>query len=269
MNNKSEIQDTTTEDLQFDQAEFEQEEQQTNACSSCSKSIEDSYFEQNGQVLCKLCCDKIKVELNSSSGPLRFGKALSFGIIAGAIGAGIYYAVLSLTGYEVGLIAIVVGWLVGTAVNLGAEGRGGWFYQLMAVLITYSAIVSTYIPMIIQEMNNDYTTSEEIQEIAPVSNEETQTNAKETAEASEPPSQDNTSTAEAEVTAAGFLIGGVVLFVYALCVPFLAGFQNIIGLLIIGFALYQAWSMNRKIAFEITGPYKVGDLETELATENA
>ena len=40
--------------------------------------------------------------------------------------------------------------------------------------------------------------------------------------------------------------------------PFLAGFENIIGIAIIGFALYQAWQMNARRRVVFTGPYAIG-----------
>lgn len=39
--------------------------------------------------------------------------------------------------------------------------------------------------------------------------------------------------------------------------PFLMGIENLIGLLIIAFALYEAWKLNRKTELKITGPYRV------------
>ena len=38
---------------------------------------------------------------------------------------------------------------VGKAVNWGAYGRGGWRYQTMAIALTYVAIVSSYVPLIV------------------------------------------------------------------------------------------------------------------------
>ncbi|MDB6149851.1 MAG: hypothetical protein JWQ44_1299 [Chthoniobacter sp.] len=40
--------------------------------------------------------------------------------------------------------------------------------------------------------------------------------------------------------------------------PFLGGFQNVIGLLIIAFGVWQAWQMNRQLEVEITGPHAIG-----------
>jgi hypothetical protein len=45
--------------------------------------------------------------------------------------------------------------------------------------------------------------------------------------------------------------------VLALAYPFLGGIQNVLGILIIGFALYQAWSMNRRVPLAVTGPFRV------------
>ena len=61
-----------------------------------------------------------------------------------------YYAITAISGYEFGLIAIVVGFGVGTAVRWGSNGRGGKRYQALAMALTYLAIVATYIPPIVQ-----------------------------------------------------------------------------------------------------------------------
>jgi hypothetical protein len=44
----------------------------------------------------------------------------------------------------------------------------------------------------------------------------------------------------------------------AYALPFLAGFENAIGILIIGFALFQAWRMTAKRVFVWGGPFQVG-----------
>ncbi|MES2982789.1 MAG: hypothetical protein V4727_10790 [Verrucomicrobiota bacterium] len=51
-----------------------------------------------------------------------------------------------------------------------------------------------------------------------------------------------------------FLIG---LIIMAYAIPFLGGAENIIGLLIIGFGVWQAWQMNRPLQLEITGPHLI------------
>lgn len=58
--------------------------------------------------------------------------------------------VVKLTGYSIGLVAIVVGAVVGLAVRKGARGRGGWVYQGMAIILTYLAIAASYVPDVIK-----------------------------------------------------------------------------------------------------------------------
>ena len=92
--------------------------------------------------------------LRDSISAKRFLKATVFGTAAGAAGAFLYYAVLWLTGYQFGLVAIIVGLLVGGGVRAGCGGRGGWLYQALAIFLTYCAIVVTFVPGIIQAVRN-------------------------------------------------------------------------------------------------------------------
>jgi hypothetical protein len=52
-------------------------------------------------------------------------------------------------------------------------------------------------------------------------------------------------------------IAGRIVWV-AIQVPFLEGASNVLGLLIIGIGLWQAWKITRRIDLPITGPYQVG-----------
>ena len=47
------------------------------------------------------------------------------------------------------------------------------------------------------------------------------------------------------------------LFAIALAVPWLMGFSNVIGWLIIGFGVYQAWIMNKYTPLEFKGPFDI------------
>ena len=49
-------------------------------------------------------------------------------------------------GYPLGLIAVLVGWMVGKAVLAGSGNRGGRAFQVMAVALTYCAIVMSNVP---------------------------------------------------------------------------------------------------------------------------
>lgn len=194
---------TPSGELQFDRVEGQSGQTPGGACAACGQPLRDVYYEVNGRVLCERCRRAAETSWAAGSSSGRFGKAVVFGIAAAAAGSALYYGVLALTGYEFGLIAIVVGFLVGAAVKKGSQGRGGWQYQTLAMFLTYTSIVSSYVPLIIREALK--------------------------------PEQ--------------------IWLIYAL--PFLAGFQNILGLVIIAIGLYEAWKLNQRAELKIAGPFKV------------
>ena len=52
-----------------------------------------------------------------------------------------------------------------------------------------------------------------------------------------------------------FLFGIGVLVLIVCAAPFLAGIQNVIGIIIIGIGMYEAWKLNRRVPLVITGPH--------------
>lgn len=51
------------------------------------------------------------------------------------------------------------------------------------------------------------------------------------------------------------LFGIGVLLLIVCAAPFLAGIQNVIGIIIIGIGMYEAWKLNRRVPLVITGPH--------------
>jgi hypothetical protein len=256
--------DATATDLQFDRAEFGgQPASQT--CAACQQPIADRYFDVNGQITCPTCRETIASTFEKDPGWTAPFIALGAGLAGGLVGALLYYAVLKLTGYEIGLIAIVVGLVVGRAVRWGSGGRGGRVYQVMAVAITYLAIVSTYVPFIIEGIRNS-AAQEAAQgaasaDGAPASGSASApTQSSQTGKAGNDTSSSRleaggSSADDAPMTGGSVAVALVLLFLFVLATPFLAGFQNIIGLLIIGFALWEAWKSNRRVPLAIAGPF--------------
>ena len=185
----------------------------------CQRPLQDVYYQVNDRVLCESCRRNFEGAISGGSGVGRFVNASVFGVVAAAVGAGIWYAVEAITGWQIGLIAIVVGFLVGGAVRHGAEHRGGWPYQLLAMFLTYASIVSTYVPGLLEGVRQN---------------------------------------AHADPSDQGLTLFTLAfVFAIALAAPFLMGFQNILGIIIIGIGLYEAWKMNRKAPLVITGPFRV------------
>lgn len=238
--------------LQFDRAEYGSENPQEAPgklqCAACQRPLLSSYFELNGIPACAECRDKAEKSFRPRPGFSGFLKAAGIGLGGAAVGAGVYYAILALTGYEVGLVAILVGFLAGAGVKKGSGGYGGWKYQAMAIVLTYVAICCTYIPMIYPGVQDQFARAALAPEVfnaapGPAA-------AAATAEPVEPSALDGP---------LGSLVLWFVVLVIALAAPFLGGFENILGLLIIGFGLYQAWSMNKAPVLAVAGPFRVGD----------
>lgn len=84
-----------------------------------------------------------------AAGEPSFSRALLLGGGAAVLGALVYFGVRALTGYELGLIAIGVGIAVGVAVRTGANGSPHRGFRILAIVLAYLSIASTYVPALI------------------------------------------------------------------------------------------------------------------------
>ena len=91
-------------------------------CTLCQEPIADTYFSTADAIYCSSCGRKAEEESQKpgAAGTGRLARAFSHGLGAAAIGTLVYFLVLWLTGYEIGLLAIAVGWFVGKAVYQGS-----------------------------------------------------------------------------------------------------------------------------------------------------
>jgi len=212
-------------------------------CASCNQSIIQSYYEAGGKTICSSCREAI-ASASESGGVARFLRALAVGLGAAIVGSIVWWGVRKLTGYEIGLISIGIGIGVGRAVRWGGRNRGGWRYQLLAVLLTYASIAGNYMPDVITEIAKDADAKS-----AP-------------SKASAPATAGKTTPVKADAATESAGLGTVflafgVIFLMAAAAPFFGGAGNIIGLLIIGFGLWEAWKTNRRVDLVINGPYSV------------
>lgn len=230
--------------LQFERAETEAVPALT--CVQCSSAIHSVYYSANGATMCETCYYAGKAAPPGSSAG-RITKALFAGLGVAIVGAGIYYGIREATGYEFGLVAIVLGWGIGKAVLWGSSNRGGRRYQLLAVALTYFAIVATYVPYIVQGIGESIEEEEKAAKAAPATN--TTTSAPKV----------NQAATVAPASGADIALGAAVLLGIVLAAPFLAGFENVIGILIIAFGLWEAWKITKATGGDITGPYRVGE----------
>ena len=112
-------------DLQFDRAEFTAGVPEAVVCTACGTPINDRYFEAGGKVVCATCREAVERMFRGGPGLGRAFKALAFGTAAAAAGACLYYGIMKITGLNIGLVAVVVGLMVGRAVKSGSGHRGG------------------------------------------------------------------------------------------------------------------------------------------------
>jgi hypothetical protein len=226
-------------ELDFERADFG-EASGPMLCALCQIPISDKYFTVGSAMVCNRC-----EGLHRNAGPpgspfSRLAGAIGLGCVAAVIGSALWMAVTKMTGYEIGLIAIAIGWIVATAVQFGNRGTGGVPYQILAIFLTYTAIVMTYVPMLMAQIDP--------QSKANVGAQIEQQASESTLGAEAP-----VLTPEAET-----LIALMIAIPIAYTVPFLAGFGNLIGIVIIGFALYQAWRMTAKRELVWAGPFQLG-----------
>jgi hypothetical protein len=237
-------------ELQFDRVESEAPANASAAsggvmCAMCQKPVGSQYYHVNGKQFCESCR---QIVTNVAATPRTAGpliRAGIFGLGAAIAGAAIYYAVIAIANLEIGLVAILIGYMVGYSVHKGAGGRGGRRFQILAVLLTYWSVGLAYAPLAYKGAKQSNGQSAELS---------TDTSAN-IAPTAAKPDTGTISGGEAAVA-----IGGLFLLVFALPVISVFGSMpfGLISAFIIFIGLRQAWSMTAAPVLEISGPYRVG-----------
>lgn len=232
-------------------------------CARCHSPIRLYYYQIDGHLTCSACKQAIERDLARTGATGRTAapmlRAALFGLGAAVAGAIVYYAVIAITGWQIGYVAILIGYMVGYAVMKGSRGRGGRRFQFLAVGLTYVAIGLAYAPMSFKELSKDRgakAAAAAVDSIAPSTiapNDDTRG-----ASTTAAPGRAN-----AKPLGTGgllFGVGALVLLVFAL--PLIVVFGSLpLGLIsgiIIGVGLRQAWRMTAAATMPIVGPFKVG-----------
>ncbi len=247
-------------DASIDSLDFERAEKSSNTapvCAQCATPITDRYYTIGSHVLCEPCHFAFQNAKAPGNVATRFFGAAGLGALAAAMGCALWMAVTELTGYTIGLIAVAVGYLVGIAVHFGSRRVGGLVYQLLAVFLAYSAIVMTYVPMIANQM----IASEEFQSGMEAGESESWAEGADPAADPVEGEEPNAPALNPEDAAVLAWISAIPL---AYMLPFLMGFENAIGILIIGFALWQAYRMNARAKIDLQGPFRLEARDTAI-----
>ena len=211
--------------VSFERAEFDKPQQAPLACGFCKKPVSGEYWQIAKRTACASCRASLERELANSASRATFLRAAQYGGLAAAAGSVGWIVISKVTGYEIGIVAIGIGYLVGKAVRKGAGGFGAPRYQYLAMFLTYSAIALASLPAIFEAIAQT---------------------------ASHPASHAPSHVGLGSVLWAWLMILGI-----AYASPFLSGMRNIMGLFIIAIGLYEAWKFTRAAPIEVLGPFSI------------
>ena len=152
---------------------------------------------------------------------------------------------------------MLVGLAVGVAVRKGSSGRGGWRYQLLAMFLTYSAVVATDSGLIARELRKDVRARADSLRARGVPDSSARLATVATGLATPADSAAQPRPVRSRPGPLAFTVGLLALLTLAYAAPIMIGISSPLHLLIAGFALYEAWKLNRGVALRVTGPYPV------------
>ena len=212
-------------------------------CTVCQRAISDEYFDVNGQSVCDGCRTQLAQLAQTPRSWGLFVKAGLFGLVAAILGATLYYAVIAITNFEIGIVAIAIGYMVGWAIRKATANRGGRRYQVLALVLTYWAVGLAYTPLTFQQLaEEDKDKKEQAQK------------ATDTAAPAPAEPQD-------AATAINIPMVLAILVGFSLALPVLIVFGSLPGgllsALIIGIGMRQAWQLTAVPPLRISGPYRI------------
>ena len=245
---------TAGEELQFDRVVAEASPDapappEGLICSSCQAGVTTAYYQVNGRPVCRSCRATLHTaaETPQGAGPLLL--AGLFGAGAGIAGAAIYYAVIAIANLEIGIVAILIGYMVGYAVRKGAGGRGGRRFQVLAALLTYASVAFAYTPLAIHQVMKSDRVSRRPAEV-------------EDAGTAATTDENQVRPLVATLAAGRLLLTATMVLGFVLVLPVLVVVGSfptgLISAFIIFIGMRQAWRMTGALSLEILGPYRVG-----------
>ena len=279
--------ETENEDADFERADFGGG---APGCASCETKLDGSYYSVNSATVCVSCGKQITEHQKVGTMPAGLIRAIAFGAVPAAVGGLIWWALLKYAHFELALIAIAIGFCVGGAVRMASGGRGGIAFQVIAVALTYFSVTGAYVPLMIGDATSptynsimsgltpeaqnhvralvadgqvpplvDGMTKEQGMAIA--FNAEV---SQETLDGLSPVPDDaeRARVLEAIGPYEAVPLGEAVAHAvpYALKEPFRGeGGSMLLGLLILGFGLWQAFKMNAHTPLSVSGPHELGE----------
>jgi hypothetical protein len=218
-------------------------------CAGCKLRIQTQYYDVNGSALCGTCRTAVAAAAETPKGMLPLLKAAGFGAGAGVVGAAIYYAVIEIAHLEIGIVAILIGYMVGYSVRKGVRGRGGRRFQVLAAVLTYLSVALAYAPLAIQQAMGEKPAPQAASTVS-------------AAGADSSSSQGIAGPAQPRRGRGRTVLGLVVLSGLMAALPVLVVIgsfpSGLISAFIIFIGMRQAWKMTCAPVMRVVGPYRVG-----------
>jgi len=234
-----------TDGLQFDKAEPARPSESL-LCAGCRKPLVDSFYLAGPQKICVTCRDQVQAQLDGGPKGPRVAKAILIGLFISVVGGSLWAFITSKTeGSFSGLLAILLGYLVGIGVRKGSEGRGGRGFQVLAVLLTYLGLAIGFSGLMIPEFIKKQ----------PKAGTEAPSPSVESKAPEEKPAEPVSAT---PMSTGGCVVGVLVLLGFWLASPVFVAIKSPLIILMLAIALWEGWRINRGINLTLKGPFPLG-----------
>ena len=114
-------------------------------CELCSATIAPGQEKvANGHRVCAACAAQLEAEVAQGQASADVvPRAAAFGALGALIGAAVWAVVVIVTNYEIGYLAVLVGFLAGYGVKYGAGGQHGQQLQRAAIGCTLVGLIAS------------------------------------------------------------------------------------------------------------------------------
>jgi|TARA_B100001971_G_C18238750_1_gene569234 hypothetical protein len=122
-------------------------------CYNCNAKIIDIGHSlktnKDGVVkLCNKCYENMSKTLHMQSKGINYALAIILGLTLGLIGALIWFGVVVITKWQIGLIAVAVGWLAGYGVYVGSGSKRSVGLQIISAIVAlFSILIGEFLIM--------------------------------------------------------------------------------------------------------------------------
>lgn len=208
------------------------------SCAACKQLIPGEYYQVQNHVICPQCAERIRAGQRTQQ-PVSLVRPVIYGVGAALAGC-ILYAIVLAMGVQIGIVALAVGWMVGKAIRHASYGTGGRAQQILAVVLTYFAISTSFLPAAF------FIGAKHAAEARPAAKSQTA-----------PPVVHDRATTTRESISPGKAIAGLAVFM--VISPFLelknSPVGGLISLFILFIGLQRAWALTARHEIMVAGPY--------------